>query len=113
MAANITANQHVVVIVADDYSCTVAPGQLLVNEQDEVTFLNLTTDRVTIEFPKGNPFGEAVGNIKPGEGEKDRITRTVQQNLPSRIYHYTAYCHAKKQYAEGSIPRIIIHRKLV
>ena len=98
---------HVVVIVDDEYGCSVAPTSLLANWNDEIFFLNLTGGTVHIHFPQGHPFQSEVGDVGPGEPGK--TSRTVQNSAEFRSYPFQAKCITKDQYAQASIPRIIIH----
>ena len=97
--------QHNVVIYGDDYGCGVAPSQLLVNANDQVTFQNLTDGNVTVEFLKGNPLDGDIGDVTPGESGKK--TRGVNGSVGS--YAYKAFCQSKGVYAQASVPRIIVY----
>jgi len=106
-----TQNWHIVAIVADDGLYTIVDGQLLAKEGEKVTFLNLTTETLTIRFSNENPFEEEVGEVNPGEGNK--VTRKVRKGVNPGIYPYTIYGDdGKEKEAHASRPRVIVYRRL-
>lgn len=107
-----TQNWHIVAIVADDGSYTIVDGQLLAKEGEKVTFLNLTTETLTIRFSNRNPFEEEVGKIK--SGVVNEVPMRIQEGVNPGIYPYTIHGDDGKEYKEAhaSMPRVIVYRRL-
>jgi hypothetical protein len=87
--------------------CEIEPGELFVNTNDTVTFVNKTRARVRIFFGGSVPLGKELIDLGPGDHSEPLLVKPPEKKLKS--YQYAVYSAELKAFGVGgSNPRIII-----
>jgi len=106
---NSTPQNLTVTIVTNAYTCRAIPGELMAGIGDNVTFLNLSNNQVTILLPDQNPFGVKKIELDAKEAGKSAVTLPI---IPVDFggYYYDVYDHGEGlTSAKATQPIIIVY----
>lgn len=98
-----------ITIVVDAPFCRAIPSELMAAIDDNVTFLNLSNNPVTVLFPAQNPFGIKKIELDARNAGKDSVTLPILQ-VDYGAYYYDVYDHGNGfTIAKGTQPIIIVY----
>ena len=104
-----TPKNFTVTIVVDPKFCRVIPSELMTAIDDNVTFLNLSNNPVTVLFPDQNPFNIKKIELDAKTGGKAAVTVQVLQ-VEYGAYYYDVYDHGLGlTTAKATQPIIIVY----
>lgn len=87
----------------------IKPAEVLLGVGDQVTFYNLTGDRITVMFPDEKLFGKENDVLEINSDPADPLTVLEEAGLGS--FPYSVFCHGINDFAQASLPRLIVYRK--
>lgn len=104
--ANTTEPQcHRIAVIDEGGSCRITPREILAGRGDTVEFFNITGGNITLMLPDPGLLGATNYLISGGTGVRLPVSGTA----PIGTHAYTVFCDSIKEFAQASIPRIIIY----